>query len=65
MLSNADIISFQNLWREQFGKEISREDAYEKGARLLHLVKAVYRPITVEQYQRIQQRQKEAVTKQK
>ncbi len=54
VLTDTDIQKFQALYRSEFGMEISAEEAYEKGIRLVRLMSAVYRPITKEQFERIQ-----------
>jgi len=54
VLSDEDIVKFQALYKSEFGMEISREDAYEKGIKLLQLMSAVYKPMTEEEYERIQ-----------
>ena len=59
MLSDEQIIKFQALYKKHFGKEISREEAYEKGAKLIRLVELTYKPMTQEEYQRLQERRKE------
>ena len=51
MLSEDQILKFQNLYRERFGKEISRKEAYEKGIKLLRLVELIYKPITKKEYE--------------
>jgi hypothetical protein len=56
MLSDERIIKFQALYRNHFGKEISREEAYEKGASLDRLVELIYKPMTEEEYNRLQER---------
>jgi hypothetical protein len=48
-LSDENIIEFQNLYKEHFGKDISKEDAYEQGMKLLRLVSIVYRPTTTKE----------------
>lgn len=53
-LSDADIKKFQTLYKEQFGKEISREDAYESGAKLLRLMTIIYKPMSEKEYELIQ-----------
>ena len=53
-LSDSDIEKFQALYKEQFGKEISREDAYEQGIKLLRLMSIVYKPMTEQEYELIQ-----------
>ena len=58
MLSDEQIIKFQALYKKHFGKEISREEAYEQGAKLIRLVELVYKPMTEEEYQRLQERRK-------
>lgn len=54
VLTDTDIQKFQALYRSEFGKEISAEEAYEKGIKLVRLMSAVYRPITKEQFEKIQ-----------
>lgn len=59
MLSNEQITKFQMLYKNRFGKEISREEAYEQGAKLLRLVEIVYKPMTENEYQKLQERRRE------
>ncbi len=59
MLSDEQIIKFQTLYKNRFGKDISREEAYEKGARLIRLVELIYKPMTETEYQKLQQRRQE------
>ncbi len=54
VLSDEDIIKFQALYKSEFGMEISREDAYEKGIKLLQLMSVVYKPMTEKEYEFIQ-----------
>jgi hypothetical protein len=44
-LTDEDIVNFQALYRTEFGIEISKDDAYEKGSKLLGLMSAIYKPI--------------------
>lgn len=51
MLTDQQIFKFQELYKNHFSKEISREEAYEKGAKLLRLVQLVYgKPLTKAEY---------------
>lgn len=50
VLSDEDIAKFQMLYQEQFGIEITKEEAYEQGMKLLSLVSIVYKPMTKEEY---------------
>lgn len=54
VLTDADIAKFQTLYRNEFGKEISAEQAYEQGIKLVRLMSAIYRPMTKEQFEKIQ-----------
>ncbi|MHA1657522.1 MAG: hypothetical protein ACTSUT_00145 [Promethearchaeota archaeon] len=44
MLSNKQITEFQILYQRHFGKEISREEAYDKAIKLVNLIKVVCCP---------------------
>jgi hypothetical protein len=59
MLSDEQIKKFQQLWLKRFGKEISREEAYEKGAKLRRIVELTYKPMTQEEYELVEKRRKE------
>ena len=59
MLSDEQISKFQMLYKNRFGKEISREEAYEKGAKLLRLVELIYKPMTEAEYQKLQERRRQ------
>jgi hypothetical protein len=59
MLSDEQIKKFQELWLKRFGKEISREEAYEKGAKLMRLVELTYKPMTQDEYELLQKRRGE------
>ncbi len=61
VLSDEDITKFQKLYKEQFGIEISKEDAYEKGIKLLRLMSIVYKPMTEKEYEFIQKHRQETL----
>ncbi len=60
-LTDKDLESFQALYKKHFNKDISRAEALAKGTQLLTLMKAVYRPMTQEQFDTIQQRRKDTL----
>lgn len=65
MLSDENIIVFQKLYKEHFGKDISKEDAYKQGTKFLRLMSLVYRPMTREEFQFAQERQAESLQRQR
>ncbi|MBP9818587.1 MAG: hypothetical protein KBC87_01320 [Candidatus Pacebacteria bacterium] len=60
-LTDKDLESFQALYKKHFNKDISRQEALAKGTKLLTLMKAVYRPMTQEQFDAIQKRRKDTL----
>jgi hypothetical protein len=58
VLSDSDIIKFQEIYKKNFGKEISKQEAYEQGIKLLTLVKVIWKPMTQADWDRIQARRK-------
>lgn len=52
VLSDENIIAFQTLYKEHFGKDLTKEEAYEQGMKLLSLVSIVYRPMTSEDFEK-------------
>lgn len=58
-LSDERIKIYQTLYKNRFGKEISRAEAYEQGAKLIRLVEFIYKPMTEAEYQQLQKRRQE------
>lgn len=59
MLTDEQITKYQSLYKNRLGKEISREEAYEQGVKLIRLVELIYKPMTKIEYQRLQDRRRE------
>ena len=59
MLSDEQITKYQTLYKNRYGKEISREEAYEKGIKLMRLVEITYKPMTETEYQQLQERRRQ------
>jgi hypothetical protein len=57
VLSDENIVDFQTLYKEHFGKDITKEEAYEQGMKLLSLISIVYRPMTSEDFEKFKARQ--------
>jgi len=45
MLSRKAVIEFQVVYKKQFNRDISYEEAEKMGTKLLKLMKIIYRPI--------------------
>lgn len=60
-LSDEDIKEFQRLYKVHFNKEVSSQEALEKGTKLLTLMKAVYKPMTQEEHDSIQKHRKDTM----
>lgn len=50
-LTDEHIEEFRMLYRKRFGKDISKDEALEKGLRLIRLIEVVSRAIAHEQNQ--------------
>ena len=59
MLSDEQITKYQTLHKNRYGREISREEAYEKGIKLMRLVELIYQPMTETEYQQLQERRRQ------
>ena len=53
MLTKQDITKFRKLYKQEFGVEISEVDAREQGTQLLNLMSVVYKPMTQEESNQI------------
>ena len=56
--TNDELAQFQELWKKNFGTEISKEVAYEKGIKLIRLISIIYKPMTDKELQMVQERLK-------
>ncbi len=59
LISPEMITKYQELVRTRFNREISREEAFEKGTKLFRLVELIYKPMTEAEHQRVQERRRE------
>ena len=65
VLSDENIKEFQELYKEHFGIEISKEDARENGTKLLRLISLIYRPKDQEGSKAVVASYREALIEQK
>ncbi len=59
MISKESLEKFEDIYMKRFGKNLSNQAALESATSLLTLMKAIYRPMTREDYEKLQKRRKE------
>jgi len=59
MISQEELEKFKAIYKKRFGIDLPDQDALEKATKLFTLVKAVYKPMTKEEYDMVQKRRKE------
>lgn len=50
MISKEQFDKFKEIYRKEFGKDISDQDALESATKLLDLLMVVYKPMTKEEF---------------
>lgn len=55
MLSDEDIQKYQEIYKINFGVNISQDQAYEQGAKLIRLIELIYKPISIKELNQIKQ----------
>lgn len=60
-ISNEQLREFKRLYKEHFGKDISDADALESATKLIDLVRTVYKPMTKNEFDKVQERRKSAL----
>lgn len=58
MISEEHLMKYQAIYKKRFCKEISREDALEKGTKLINLLKIIFKPMTKEEFDQLAKRRK-------
>jgi hypothetical protein len=58
-LSEENVEAFRVLFRKHFGREISKEEAREKGAKFLRLMQLIYKPMKQVEFDAVQKQRKE------
>ena len=53
MLTDKQVEQFQKLYQGHFGKEITKEEAQEKGIKIINLMRVVYSPLTEEDFEKL------------
>jgi hypothetical protein len=59
MISEKALKEFKEIYKKEFDIELSDKDALEKATKLLNLMRAVYGPISKDDYEKLQKRREE------
>ena len=59
MLTDQQITKFQAIYKARFHKDLSREEAVEKGLKLVRMMQLIYKPMTEIDYQKLQERRRQ------
>jgi len=59
MLTEQQITKFQVIYKARFHRNLSREEAYEQGVKLMRLVELIYKPLSEVEYRELQKRRRE------
>ncbi|HEX8974567.1 MAG TPA: hypothetical protein VF817_03720 [Patescibacteria group bacterium] len=62
-LTDKQIEDFQLLWKNRFGYDLPRKEAFEQGTKLVRLMELIYQPMTVSDYEIIQKMRAERINK--
>lgn len=58
VISDKQMAKFKALYKSHFGEDLSPQDALDKAMKLLTMMKIVYKSMTVEQYNQVQESRK-------
>ena len=59
VISDKQMAKFKALYKAHFGEDLSPQDALDKAMKLVTMMKIVCKPMTVEQYNQVQERRKQ------
>lgn len=59
VIIDKQLAKFKALYKAHFGEDLSPQDALDKAMKLLVIMKIVYKPITVEQYNQVQENRRQ------
>ena len=59
IISEKALKEFKAIYKKKFDIELSDQDALESATKLLRLAEIVYKPMTKEEYERVQKRREE------
>lgn len=50
IISDEKLEEFRNIYRERYGKDISKQDAYALAIKLVRMISVIYTPMTEKEY---------------
>ena len=59
MLTNEQVNNFKEIYKKNFGKDLSQGEALDKATRLARLFEIIYQPITQDELDNVLKRKKE------
>jgi len=59
MISEKALKEFKAIYKKKFDVDLSGQNALESATKLLRLVEIIYKPMTKEEYERVQKRREE------
>lgn len=59
MISKEHLEKFKELYKQHFNKDLSDQEALDKGTKLIRLIEIIYKPITQGEYEAVQRDRRE------
>lgn len=63
MISQEALKEYKEIYKKEFGKDISDAEALEQATRLLRLIEIIYKPMTKKEFDKVQERRKSTPTR--
>lgn len=59
MITQEQLEKYKKIYKDYYKKDIPNEEAMDQAISLLRLVELIYKPMTVEDYEKLQERRRE------
>lgn len=59
MISEKALKEYKAIYKKEYGVDLPDEEALEQATKLLNLMKIIYRPISKDNYEKLQKRREE------
>ncbi len=63
MISQEALKEYKEIYKKEFGKDISDAEALEQATRLLRLIEIIYKPMTKKEFEMVEKRRKSTDTR--